>query len=396
MGHASSTMRRQLASMPVGLAAVLCLATVLRFYDLDRTSLWYDEAISWYQASLAFWEMIAATAQDNYPPLHNLLLHLTIRISGDSETALRAPSALLSLLDVYFIYRIGWELWNRKTGLLAALLLAIAGFHIWYATEARNYALLSAAASAYFWTALQLARRPTFQRYAWNLAAGIALLYSHVFGTVIFSAVGIFTLFVLRSPSIGLNLPWRRWLALQCTAGLLFIPWALLLLLRFQEVKQGFWVREATVLHVVGQLAALMGGPASASATCLLAGLAFFDLDKPTGAIRRLIAVHWQLLLLLAWFLSSVLFALAVSKTSVSIFADRYLIGGLPALYLLAARGLLNLGGHRRAQQLALGVLLVTFMFPLYRYAFVQEREDNRGGVSRSVAPARLPVLRSR
>ena len=86
----------------IGLAFILIVAAVLRFYDLDRTSIWLDEAISWKQASLPFLEMLAATARDKNPPLHNIILNLTIALFGDSETALRAPSALLGVGDRLF------------------------------------------------------------------------------------------------------------------------------------------------------------------------------------------------------------------------------------------------------------------------------------------------------
>ncbi|MDN3720098.1 hypothetical protein QW131_15150 [Roseibium salinum] len=47
---------------------ILAAATLLRAYDLDRTSLWYDEAVTWSQSTRSFSEMLSAVAQDNYPP----------------------------------------------------------------------------------------------------------------------------------------------------------------------------------------------------------------------------------------------------------------------------------------------------------------------------------------
>ena len=96
--------------------------------------------------------MLAATARDNYPPLHNIILHFTIAMFGNPEMALRAPSALLGVGSVYLLYRVGALLWDRTTGLIAALLLALSGFHVWYSTEARMYTLLSFTATLFVLT----------------------------------------------------------------------------------------------------------------------------------------------------------------------------------------------------------------------------------------------------
>ena len=156
----------------VGLVLVVLLAAGLRFHDLDRTSLWLDEAVSWQQASQPFLEMIAATARDNYPPLHNIILHVTIALFGDGETALRAPSALLGVANVYVLYLLGSALWDRTTGLIAALLLTVSGFHVWYSTEARMYALLAFTATLFVLTVVYATRRPNWLNSHWMCSGG--------------------------------------------------------------------------------------------------------------------------------------------------------------------------------------------------------------------------------
>ena len=61
------------------LLVILLTAALLRFYDLDRTSLWYDEAVSWSQSKGTLSELLSSVAADNYPPLHNVILWLTCR-----------------------------------------------------------------------------------------------------------------------------------------------------------------------------------------------------------------------------------------------------------------------------------------------------------------------------
>ena len=111
---------------------VTALALLLRLHDLAAQSLWWDEVTSWQQARLPLPELLAATAADNYPPLHNLLLHLSMALFGEGEFALRLPSALIGALSVLALYWTGSLLVGRGAALLAALLLAVSGFHLWY------------------------------------------------------------------------------------------------------------------------------------------------------------------------------------------------------------------------------------------------------------------------
>jgi mannosyltransferase len=358
------------------------LGAVLRFHDLSRTSLWFDESVSWRQASLPFLKLLAATAKDNYPPLHNIVLHFFIGGFGDSEAVLRAPSALFGVLNIYIIYRIGWALWDRRTGLTGALFLAVSGFHIWHSTDARMYTLLTVCASLYVWTTIELTRRPARWWLVANLLSAVALLYSHIFGSVIFLSLGALALVLSRLGPRQTQFPWRSWMGIQLTAGLLFLPWLIFILQRFRKVSQGFWIPSATVQHVLSELAGLMGGPIPAVVTCLLASLAIVNsqsLRSPTGRWRT---PDWRVLLLIVWFTSSIAFAYAVSMASFPLFLARYLIGGLPALYLLAARGLWNLDKGKLTAQVAFAFTLTVLAVPAARYAFLQESvEDSRSAV---------------
>ena len=224
----------------IGLVVVLIVAAVLRFYDLDRTSIWLDEARSWRQARQPFIEMLAATARDNYPPLHNIILHFTIALFGDSETALRVPSALLGVGTVYLLYRVGTLLWDRTTGLIAALLLALSGFHVWYSTEARMYALLSFTATLFVLSVIQATRRPNWMTLAGCAAAGTALLYSHIYGSFIFVGISLYVSAALLMRASWINVGWRGWIISQAVAVALFLPWADVLLDRAESSRRAF------------------------------------------------------------------------------------------------------------------------------------------------------------
>ena len=145
------------------LAAVLAGAA-LRLHGLDRTSIFNDEASSWSIARLPFLGMLRATADDVHPPLYHAILYGWMRLFGDSEIALRLPSAIMGIANIYLIYRLGTVLWDRLTGMFAAALLAFSSFHIWYSQEARMYALLTLMATACALTTVLLLSRPTWPR----------------------------------------------------------------------------------------------------------------------------------------------------------------------------------------------------------------------------------------
>lgn len=136
---------------------ILIVATILRFISIDQ-SLWLDEAINVNNAAgLSFKELIFNySLGDFHPPLYHVLLRGWILLFGSSEISVRIPSIILGLVSVYIVYLIGKKLYEEKTALVAATLLATAPLHIYYSQEARMYMLAAttAAASVYFFISI--------------------------------------------------------------------------------------------------------------------------------------------------------------------------------------------------------------------------------------------------
>jgi hypothetical protein len=55
---------------PGWVVLALAAAAWLRFHDLARESLWYDEGVSWQMSRLPWAEIVRLTAQDVHPPLY--------------------------------------------------------------------------------------------------------------------------------------------------------------------------------------------------------------------------------------------------------------------------------------------------------------------------------------
>ena len=349
------------------LAVILAVAIVLRFQDLDRTSLWYDEAVSWGQSNGSFADLLKAVAADNYPPLHNVILWLTMPVIGDSETALRLPSAVLGVLAVWLVYLIGKHLGGRETGLTAAALLAISPLHIWYSTEARMYALLAACGLAFLLAALKTFRDPSIVRVTLLAATSALFLYSHVYALFGFAGAGLVcaiyaaldfyrTRSLIRSGAV--------YACLGMSAGaFLFLPWLYILLQRARSVADtGFWIAYPDLQFLETLVFGLSG---SIALFWLLTGLAaagvFAAVFKPAFQQERMALDLRAVLVCLGYTLGPPLLAFVYSVLLQPILFDRYLIAAWPGLVVLGALGATLLSRRLGAVVLVGAALALTY-----------------------------------
>src|SRR6185437_7914801 len=113
------------SGLPIGL--VLVLATVLRFWQLDRVGFNSDEAVySGTAAAIAGNDVMRGL----FPIFRAHPLFLQILLSfgmhgGISDWGARAVTAVIGVLGVGLTYLLGRRLYGHSTGLIAALLLAV-------------------------------------------------------------------------------------------------------------------------------------------------------------------------------------------------------------------------------------------------------------------------------
>jgi uncharacterized membrane protein len=120
-------------------------AAGLRLYALGQNSLWVDEHASLLTARFPLADIpAAALSHDAFePPVYFWLLHLVIRLFGDSEVALRLLSAIAGALTVPLAVLLFRALGaGTRVAIIGAALLALSPLHLWYSQEARPYALL--------------------------------------------------------------------------------------------------------------------------------------------------------------------------------------------------------------------------------------------------------------
>lgn len=200
---------------------IVLFAAALRFYRLGAQSLWSDEGNSVAMAHRTFAEIAARTARDIHPPLYYWLLKIWVAFWGDSEFAVRALSAMLGVLLVAAVFRLGKRWYGRSAGLAAALLTAVNPFQLYYAQEARMYMLLTLLGTLAVYFAWE-----TWQGRGWQFFAGYALaatagLYTHYAFPVMLVVINLAALFALWREKRQL----AAWLGGQGILLALFAPW---------------------------------------------------------------------------------------------------------------------------------------------------------------------------
>jgi uncharacterized membrane protein len=124
------------------LGGILVISAALRLHSLGAASLLIDEAASDRFATMPFREFLETLwhYQGNMT-LYYFMMRAWVHI-GDSEFMLRLPSMVFGVLTVLAIYVVAARLFGQLTGLIAATLLSVHGFHIAFSQMARSYSLL--------------------------------------------------------------------------------------------------------------------------------------------------------------------------------------------------------------------------------------------------------------
>lgn len=312
-------------------AAVLGLAVVISSSGLQQASLWNDEAwTAWAIRSPYLRDVLARVQFDVHPPLYFMVLAVFNRIAGDSVLALRWVSLLFGLVGLAGTYAVGQRLFDRRTGLMAVVILGSAGFFVYYSREARMYSLLLALSSLATWFYLRWRQRPGY----WNGAVyGVslaALLYCHYAGGLIIVTHGLHFLLTLRWK--WKRPPWMQAVFPAVVSLILFAPWLPIFIQQMRSNPNGpLAIPLSSDWNTITGLVLLL---TSGSWALMLAPFVI------SRAIPRTRQNGNALLLLLLWLLITPIGLLVLNALFAPVYQVRYSIAMLPAGGLLVAYGL--------------------------------------------------------
>jgi mannosyltransferase len=329
--------------------SALCgLSLVLGFVTVGDKSLWSDEAYSATVAS-GSWQSLYESwrVRDANMSLYHVVLHVW-RDLASSDAFLRSLSVIATAASVAVVFAIGRRLFDAGTGMLAAVVLAVAPFGVEYGQQIRSYALtmLLVSLSTYcFVVAVETDRRAAWAGY---VVCSVLAVYAHFFAALVLVAHAASVPFLPREH--------RRVRPLAISAAsilMLLVPGVLLA--ASGPSDQLDWLPRPGLKTAFGQPTHLAGGP--------LLALAFFALLVAAGAAGwHIWRAHgpspesWHVSVVFAWLLVPYLLSLAYSVLVAPAYLDRFLLVSLPALSLAVAVGLRRL---RRSWAVATTVVIV-------------------------------------
>jgi O-antigen/teichoic acid export membrane protein len=347
---------------------------------LVTRGLWLDEATTWYQSALpSLGAMLAdIRATDVHPPLHHVIVWFAVRVFGDGELGLRLPSIAAGVVLVPALYGTARELWDRRTGLIAASLGAAAPILVWYSQEARMYSLLLLFGVLAAWAQARALR--TGSALAWGAYAvsAAAVIYTQYFGVFLVVALQLAVLpgILRRRRELGgSNAPVIGYAASTALIAALLLPLVPFALDQFganEAAGRGFQAPAQAGGDVAGD-----GDEISAYAA--ITNLVWALWGYHAGGTMASIGALWPLGLLLVLLLlgrggsppSRVVAAAAivppalltlVATQKALLFELRYALPAVPFLVLLAARAIASWPRGRTASIVVAGAATVILL----------------------------------
>ncbi|MEO0514899.1 MAG: glycosyltransferase family 39 protein [Planctomycetota bacterium] len=369
---------------------VTLLALGLRLFRLGQGGLWYDELIM-ARITDGTWVTWWTETRQGRPPIYPAMGLLWADWFGHSDAALRSLSVVFGVASVPLLFGIGRRLFDWRVGLVAAVLMAVSPYQVYYSQEYRYYAMFlafSLAAMVLLLRALGVGDEANAgegvgserlgtqgepsRRWSWlgYVVLSTLAFYTHGFALFTLASIGVAVLVLYSLGVVGM-IRMKVFLGTQVVLMGLILPWGLMkMALTRQDASSAFEASGALVVpwissppwwapvRTVGNFMFLgvkyLSLPwVGAGMLVLLVGLAVAVVRS--GGLKRwapdvagALALGWRGRLgswwmVLAWTFGPLLLVLALSYTVRPIYNDRYLIASTAGLYLFLAAGMVAL-----------------------------------------------------
>ena len=349
---------------------LVAVAFVIALVRGGSKSVWLDEAISVSYAREGFGQFLHTVShRDPNMSLYYLLLRPWIAVFGESESAIRSLSAVFAAMAVGAVAVLGRRLFDRWTGLVAGLFLALNAFFVEYAQTARSYTLLVllVVLSSYFFV-VELEQPSRVSGVGYVVSSALAV-YAHYFAVYVLVAQ-LLTLAVIE----GRRALTRRWVAIGSSIVVLCIPELVF------SARSGTgtisWIIRPRLRDLENLPVVLSSSEVIALMLVCLAGYAVVVRPREDRAQRN---PRWQIGFVICWFALPTLASFAISF-AVPMFVPYYLLVSLPGLLLAGAAGVVRLPSRLAS---AILVLLLTggMAKELHRWYVAPTIENYRSAV---------------
>lgn len=397
---------------------IIIIGAYMRFYHINKESIWLDEGYTIHISAniidfLSSKEKLKTGYFETTPPLYFIVMHYWIKLFGTSEQSIRIPSAIAGIISLYLIYLLGKSLYDRKTGVIAALLLSISTYHVInVCQEARAYAFLNlfTLLSSYFlWKAME---NGTIRNVILYTVFSILLIYTHYYSVFIILAQNIYILIILafyRQSMKSDYLNWKRWIICLGAIFLSFYPWLGFLIGQVLARKGTLWYEVPSLADIYQSLLifANLSLPILIMG-CVLAVMAIrpvmMNRDKKKKSDRAILRnISWkdtlwenrQFILLSIWFLSVMFVPFFFSIVIFPFYNFRYVIPASLSFYILMACGITSIR-NRYAVTIILIIIIalsIRSVIPFYRYPAKEQWKEAVSSIENAAEPGDLVLI---
>lgn len=332
----------------IWLLFIMLLGAVLRFNHPDFQSIWLDEIFSMIHANpdKSFMEIYAfIKAYDPHPPLYYFLLHVFLKIFGYTTLNARIFSAIIGIVGIYYLYLLAKELFNKRIGLIAGLLLAVNYFHIYYSQEIRMYTLLFLGATISFYYMVRFIKKPTVKSsIAFGFAAAL-LIYAQFFGLFTLASQYLILLYFIIKPYSVTRVKFLSYSALASVITLVvYIP-AIPIFIQTSKMQSN-WILPPGP-DAFANLFKEFFGFAEIVVWMAMLGVILYFTASVKKENKQELAINpkedkytFSVLVVSSWIFISILIPLVLSYLKLPMIINRYFICILPAVIIIVAAGI--------------------------------------------------------
>jgi uncharacterized membrane protein len=335
------------------LLGVLVLALFLRFYRLGGRPFYMDEPFHTIQTAAKPLPVVLSTNTGSI--LYELLVHILLPL-GKMEVMARLPAALFGFLSVWLVYLIGAMIFGKREALFAAFLSATSTHFIYFSQQARGYSglLLFSLCSLYFF--LRALKCGGFLNWAMYALSTVVAVYMHFFGLIIIPAQ-IFIFAVLWGRQrFSKSLTGEFVLSKKTlfSLGLALFSAAVFVYLLYLPAR-GQQANENLFLMLPHAIKSLLQGRLTLNPVALVSDILKRQLAYSVSAVFFYIVIglavcgalaslkRWSALLVLGSWIAIPLIGFVLSNPpEIYLPVDNKFIFILPAIFLLAARGVIG------------------------------------------------------
>ena len=334
------------------LVSITLLAIWLRFKGLIFQSYWLDEMASLYLAhpGNTILEVLNSALKDNTTPLYQLVLWLWFKLFGLTEYSGRSLSAFFGVCSVIAMYYLGKEYINTRAGMFASAITCTNQYLIYYSQEVRSYQLLFLLTALTLLFLSRLLRLKNGREFYIYTVLCVCLIQTHYYGILIYSAQAIIiVLYAYARNSRDLII--RKYFWINAAITIISLLPALPYLIK-GALRKSFWIKTPAPDFYIDYFIEYFVNKELALLFALLCLLGLIHVYRNVDTRQKNI---FYLTLTFLFFIYLLPYARSVISTPMLV--NRYTIGILPIIILLACSGLELINSRKT------GLYLCVFIF---------------------------------